>query len=443
MKLELIQPALPKYLKKKPEKWIAPPLGLAIVAALTDAECSITDEAIEAIDFNKDVDLVGIRTVTATAPHAYEIADTFRARGTKVVLGGPHPTLCPEEASQHADAVVIGEAEGVWGQLIRDFKAGKLEQIYHTNEPPSLVNLPLPRRDLFKKDKYMVTNLLFATRGCPYSCSFCSIKPLWGHTFRTRPISDVLREVETLEGEMIFFIDDNLIGNLNFAKELFRALVPYKKKWFCQASINVAKDEELLRLAAESGCFAMAIGFESLSPASLAYINKKMNVVEEYEEAVRRIHSYGIAIQGSFIFGFDEDDSRVFETVLRFTQKVGLETACFAPLTPYPGTPLFNSLKREGRILNLDWSNYADIEGGVNFEPRLMSHQELEEGLNWTWRRFYSLPSIWKRLRRPRPNLWKFWLVNLGVRYYSSSLGVKLPLLAKLFGLFLRWAKGE
>ena len=264
---------------------------------------------------------------------------------------------------------------------------------------------------------------------------------MYGRTFRTRPIDDVLREIETLEGRWIVFIDDNLVGNRVYAKELFRALVPYKKKWFCQASITVAKDEKLLRLAAEAGCAAMGIGFESLSSANLDYVNKRINMVEEYQEAIKRIHSYGIAIQGSFMFGFDEDDPQVFERTVSFAQKMELEAAWFTPVIPYPGTPLFSTLDKEGRILPRDCSKDSDIVGEVSFEPRLMSRQELEQGLNWAWRQFYGVPSIWARLRRRRPNGWKLWMINLGVRYYSSPLGSKVAPLQRLFRLFLERAK--
>ncbi|MDY6834593.1 MAG: radical SAM protein [Chloroflexota bacterium] len=439
LRIELVQPALSKFLTKRPSKWIAPPLGLATLASLNpDSECHITDEAIENIDFDKDIDIVAIRTVTATSLHAYEIADKFRLRGVKVILGGPHPTLCPEEAADHADAVVIGEAEASWQQLISDLKNTNLQRIYRPSQLPSLADMPLPRRDLYKKDRYFVTTTLSATRGCPYSCSFCSITPLWGHSFRTRPVDDVLQEIEALNSKMIFFIDDNLVGNPQYAKDLFRELAAYKKKWFCQASITVARDQELLRLAAKAGCIAMAVGFESISSQNLAYVNKKTNVVEEYEHAVKQIHSYGIAIHGSFMFGFDEDDKGIFDRTLQFIQKVGLETACFAPITPYPGTPLFDSMEREGRILNRDWFNYADIDGGVNFQPKLMTAQELTDGMNSIWKDLWSLPSIWKRFHRRNPfHAWQFALLNLGIRYFSSSLSSSLAPIQNFFGMLL------
>ncbi|MFC1870496.1 B12-binding domain-containing radical SAM protein [Chloroflexota bacterium] len=442
MKVQLIQPVIAKYRQKKAVKWVTPPLGLAMLAALSpDVEYSVTDEAIDNIDFEKHFDLVGIRTDTCVSSRAYQIADVFRDRGIKVVLGGPHPSLCPEEAIQHADAVVVGEAEGIWQRLLRDCEQNKLERIYRLNEPLNLAGLPLPRRDIFNKSNYLFLNTIFATRGCSYSCSFCSIGALWGNGIRTRPIDEILHEVETLEGNTMFFIDDNLVGNPEFAKELFRALIPYKKKWGCQATLTIARDEELLRVAAESGCIAVSAGFESASAANLAYIDKNSNIVEEYEENVKIIHSYGIAIQGSFIFGLDHDDPGVFQQTVRLAQRLKLEAAWFAPLHAYPGTSLFSSMEKEGRILSRDWSKFTDAPGWVNFEPKLISAREMEAGVRYAWKKFYGFISIWKRMGIKGRNRRLFWLVNLGLRYYSTPIGSKLRLLQRVFNLFLELAK--
>lgn len=438
----MIQPVISKYRRAKAAKWITPPLGLGMLAALApDVEYTVTDEAVNNVNFEKHVDLVAIRTDTCVALRAYEIADTFRRRGVKVVLGGPHPTLCPEEASQHSDAVVVGEAEGLWPQLLRDCTQNKLERVYRQSEPVNLAGIPLPRRDLFDKSKYLFMNTIFATRGCPYSCSYCCIGTLLGNGLRTRPIDDILREVETLEGSTMFFIDDNLVGNPHFAKNLFKALIPYKKKWGCQATLTIAKDEELLGLAAESGCVAISTGFESASAANLAYVGKKPNVVEEYEEDVKRIHSYGIAIQGSFIFGFDHDSPEVFKLTVRLAKNLKLEAGWFAPLHAYPGTPLFGAMEKDGRILSRDWSKFTDTPGWVNFKPKLMSARELEEGVRRSWKEFYSLSSIWTRLGTKGRNRRLFWLINLGLRYYSTPIGSKLSALQRVFSLLLELAK--
>jgi len=422
VKLELIVPATQENIRKR-KKALIPPLGLAMVAALTppEAEVSLTDENVTVIDFQKEIDLVGITVLTVTAPRAYEIADNFRARGVKVILGGMHPSILPEEASQHADAVVIGEAEGIWPNLINDFKANKLQRVYRQRKRPSLVNLPIPRRDLFAKGAYYVTNTISTTRGCPYSCSFCSVALFFGHTYRCRPVEEVLKEIEALNHrKLIGFVDDNIVGKPKFAKELFRALLPYKIKWLAQASVTIARDDELLKLAAASGCIGLLIGFESLSPANLAAMGKKVNVVDEYENVIRKIHSYGIAIHGFFILGLDEDDEDVFKRTVHFAQKMRLESAQFAWPVPYPGTALYESLDKGGRIVTKDWSQY---ESNLVFEPKLMSREMLQQRRDWVWREFYSLPSIWRRVGLARRNLVTLWAVNL---YYRTFWRRKL-----------------
>jgi radical SAM superfamily enzyme YgiQ (UPF0313 family) len=422
VKLELIVPSTQENIRRR-KKGLIPHLGLAMVAALTppEVEVSLTDENVTDIDFQKEIDLVGITALTVTAPRAYEIADNFRARGAKVILGGTHPSALPDEASQHADAIVIGEAEGIWPNLINDFKENKLQRVYRQSERPSLVNLPIPRRDLFAKGAYYVTNTISTTRGCPYACSFCPVTSFFGHTYRCRPIEEVLKEIETLnQKEFIVFVDDNIVGNPKFAEEFFRALIPYRIKWVSQASVTVARNDELLRLAAASGCVDLFIGFETLSPANLAAVGKKVNIVDEYETVIKKIHSHGIAIHGFFILGLDEDDEEVFDRTLNFAQKMRLESAQFAWPVPYPGTTFYESLDKAGRIVTKDWSQY---ESNVVLEPKLMTREMLQQRRYWVWSEFYSLPSIWRRVGILRRNVRELWTVNL---YYRNFLRKKL-----------------
>jgi radical SAM superfamily enzyme YgiQ (UPF0313 family) len=416
VKLQLIVPAIQENTPLK--KALCPPLGLAMIAAITppDVEVSLTDENVTVVDFKKETDLVGITALTITAQRAYEIADSFKARGVKVVLGGVHPSALPEEATQHADAVVIGEAEGIWPNLIEDFKANRLQRVYRHRERPSLLNLPIPRRDLFAKGAYYVTNTISTTRGCPYSCSFCSVTSFFGHTYRCRPVEEVLKEIETLNRrKLVAFVDDNIVGNPKFAKELFRALVHYRIKWVAQASVTIAGDDELLKLAADSGCQALFIGFETLSPANLAAVGKRVNAVDEYKAVIRKIHSHGIAIHGFFLLGLDEDNEDVFERTVRFAQKMRLEGAQFAWPVPYPGTDLCESLDKAGRIVTKDWLQY---ESNLVFKPKLMSRKVLQKGRDWAWCEFYSLPSIWRRVGMARRNLVLIWAVNLHYRAF-------------------------
>ena len=333
----------------------------------------------------------------------------------KVVLGGIHPSILPEEASQHADAVVIGEAEGIWPKLLEDFKADRLQKIYQQLKRPSLVNLPIPRRDLFAKGAYLVRNTISTTRGCPYSCSFCAVTSFFGHSYRCRPVEEILKEIETFKKRnFVAFVDDNIVGNPKFAKELFHALIPYKIKWASQASVTIAKDDELLKLAAASGCIDLLIGFESLSAANLASVGKKINVVDEYEKVIKKVHSHGISIHGFFIFGFDGDDENVFQRTVDFAQRMRLETAGFDFLTPYPGTAFCEALDKTGRIITKDWSQY-----GYNlvFEPKPMSRETLQKGHDWAWREFYSLPSIFRRIGVAHHHLATLWMANLYYHY--------------------------
>ncbi|MCL5959015.1 MAG: B12-binding domain-containing radical SAM protein [Chloroflexi bacterium] len=413
MRLELIAPGREEIIgDSKKYTSFSPPVNLAIVAALTppDLEIGLTDENITAIDFEKRVDLVGITSTTRTANRAYAIADAYRAKGATVVLGGIHPTALPEEAAQHADAVVVGEAEETWPRLIADLREGQLKPFYRSHGRPDLVALPHPRRDLFAKNGYLLSNTVSTTRGCPFNCSYCSVSTFFGRTYRFRPVADIVREAECFRQRAVFFLDDNIVGNPRRAKELFRALIPLKLKWASQGSINMAKDQELLRLAAVSGCIGMFIGFESLSPDGLKSVGKSVNAVEEYEQAIRKIHSHGISIAGAFIFGLDQDDEDVFERTVRFAQKVRLELAQFNVLTPFPATALHERLEKEGRITSRDWSKYNLRT--VVYEPKRMSAQRLQEGLNWSWREFYSFPSIWRRVGPFHNSLAMLWYLN-------------------------------
>ncbi len=396
MKLKLIVPVAVKQ-KSWIRYFVLPPLNLLYLAALTpkDVEVTIIDEHVDKIDFEKEVDLVGITSLTATAPRAYEIADEFRKRGIKVVLGGIHPSVVPQEAVQHADTVVIGEAENLWPQVIEDFTKERLKKFYQSSQKPSLKNLPLPRRDLLQGKRYLTKNFIQTTRGCPFDCDFCSVTTFFGKRHRFRPIGDVIKEIESLNGNFTVFADDNVAAHTKYAKELFKALIPCKKRWFSQADLTMAQDEELLRLAAKSGCEGVYIGLESLSDIGLKKFKKQIN----FKEAINRFKSYGIRVEGSFIFGFDCDDKKVFEKTLKFAQELRLDAATFHLLTPLPGTKLYEKLEKENRIVERDWSKY-DLSTVV-FEPKQMTREELQEGVRWATQEFYSLFSITKRLFPP------------------------------------------
>lgn len=379
-------------------KGLIPPLNLCLLAALSppDVEVIITDENNATVDLNNRADLVGITSMTCTTPRMYALAQAFRERGVHVVLGGSHVSCLPEEGLEHADAVVVGEAEEVWPRLLEDFRRGKLERLYHSEDFPSVEKLPLPRRDLLKPNGYYQPNTVQTARGCPVGCSFCSVGRLSGSAFRFRPVDEVAREIALMKGRNILaFTDDNIMGNPARAKELFRALIPLKVIWGGQATLSAARDEELMALAYESGCRGLFIGIESISKESIDEMGKRINDPDQYLEDLRRIREQGIRVLGSFVFGFDHDDLDCFDRTVEFAIEAKLELAQFSILTPFPGTELYEKLEAEGRILTRDWWNYS--EGSVVFQPAQMTPEELKAGQQGAWRKFYSNRSIVKR----------------------------------------------
>jgi radical SAM superfamily enzyme YgiQ (UPF0313 family) len=408
MNVHLISPRSPVQGATKREKAILfSRLSLTTVATLfpRDARIRLINDSLDEIDFDEKVDIVGITAMTSTAPRAYEIADRFREKGVTVILGGMHPTAVPQEASLHADAVVMGEAESQMHDLINDFKAGKLKKLYHSSTRPSLADFPLPRKDLLDGNKfYKEWDMIQTTRGCPFSCDFCSVSDFFGRTYRTRPIPDVIKEVRKIKESnsraTIFFVDDNITGNPSYARKLFKALAQLNIRWFGQSSVIIARDRELLRLAANSGCLALFMGFESLSSANLSQIGKTTNHVKDYNEAIRKIHDSGIGIVGAFIFGFDSDDEGVFEETVEFIEKNQLELASLSILTPLPGTRLYKQMQEQDRITDRDWAKYTC--GEVVFRPRLLNADQLQSGYYWARSQISSYGSILRRTLHPR-----------------------------------------
>jgi len=391
-------------------------LTLTTLAALTppDIDVKITDENVEPIDFEEEVDLVGVTGMMMHAPRAYQIAEEFRQRGIPVVMGGPHASSLPLEAKEHVDSVVIGEAENLWGGLIEDFKNGRLKPYYKAEGFCSMEKLPFPRLDLLRKDEYMTVNCVQTTRGCPHQCDFCHVTHFFGKTYRCRPVDEVIEEVKRLKGDFLVFIDDNIAGNRRYAKELFTRLKPLKKKWASQASMTLTRDPELLKLAAESGCVSLFIGVESLSAENLKDVNKAFNQVNQIEEAMKAVHDHDIMIVAGLIFGLDHDDEGVFERTLHFCEKNRIELPSFFLLTPLPGTPLFERMESEGRLLHKDWAQYNGAT--VVFKPRLMTEETLQRGFNWACKEAYSWGSIFKRVFHPQQRFFTRTLSNIAYR---------------------------
>jgi len=398
VKIELISPAVE-------ENAPIPNLALPILAALSppDAHITFTDDLLIPIHLDKglkEVDIVGITVMTKTALRAYRIADAYRKRGIPVVLGGIHPTALPEEAKGHADAVVIGEAERIWPQLIEDVKAGHLKEYYQQEGFIDPAEIPIPRREILPRKGYFPLDVVQVSRGCPFRCEFCSVRKFFGDTYRFRSVRDIVEEVKSLPHRLIMFNDDNIIGNPSFSKELLNALIPLNKKWIGQASLAGLREVENIELLKKSGCIGLLIGFESLSKSNLIQSQKYQNNPSEYRGIVDILHRSGINIWGSFIFGFDEDQPSIFEETVTFTIQTKIFSVVFALLTPYPETALYQRLKKENRLVQDEWWLLErPEESAPHFVPERMSGEALREGWKKAWKEFYSLPSILKRFQ--------------------------------------------
>ena len=409
MRILLVSPEYPdsrlQFTKKEVRAFWFPRLSCVTIAALTPPqhEVRFIDEAVDEVPLSEDFDVVGISVMTAMAHRAYEIADHFRARGAKVVLGGMHPTALPEEGLQHADAVVIGEAEELWEPLLQDAARGEVKPVYKADRFPPMEKIPFPRRDLFQPGAYMTTNCVQATRGCPYGCDFCTVTEFFGGKFRLRPIETIVREIESLPGKFVVFVDDNITGHRKYAKELFKALIPLKKKWGSQTTLNMADDTELLGLAAESGCSSMFVGLETINEGNLKSVNKYFNKVNKYREQFQKFHDHGIMLNTGLIFGFDGDHEGVFEKTVDFLERNQIELAQFSVLTPLPGTRQLEGLMADGRLTTLDWRCYDGVH--CVFRPKQMTPEVLEDGCYWAWQTYYSIPSIVRRILKPGEKL--------------------------------------
>jgi len=369
------------------------------LAAVTPSQHTLTiQEGNRTINFDANYDVVHINFKTALAPRAYEIADTFRKKGKRVVLSGYHPSALPDEAKQHADSVIVGDAVTIWPAVIKDLEASNLQSFYTSNKNPN--SLVLPSTNTIKLKSVQLTNSIEATRGCPYKCDFCQDANIRdGSMFRTRPIDNVIEEIASLQQKIFFFTDFSLTIDLAYTKELFRHMKGLKKKFICGGNVDVlAEDEELLRISHQAGCIEWISGFETFSQESLNGAHKKTNIVEDYTRAVKKIHKFKMSVFGTFVLGFDEDTPDIFNVMQEHIGKLGIDAVNFAILTPYPGTPLFNRLEKERRILTKDWSKYN--RKNVVFEPKNMTKKQLEEGFQYITRYFSSISYMGYRTLR-------------------------------------------
>jgi len=401
------------------------PLTLTTLASLIPAEIpadvTLLDEGVDEIDPAKiEADIVGITVITGTAPRAYEISALLRARGIPVVLGGVHPTLMPEEASRYADCIVTGYAEESWPRLLGDFVAGGMLRRYDQSPNLTLRDLPFPRRDLYKNGLVNVAETLEATRGCIFQCDFCVVPSAWGTTPLQKPVGDVIADLRQMRAKRAIFLDLNLIANLPYARELFTAMIPLKLQWAGLVTTTIAWDEELLDLAARSGCKGLLIGFESIDQNALDESKKSFNMRKDYHLVVDRIHDRGIAIMGCFVFGFDSDTLETFDRTVDFVMESRMDLPRYSIAVPFPATGLFRPLKKENRILTEDWSLYDGQH--VVFEPRNMSPDQLLNHTSRAWKKTYEYKSIVKRVLGSGTRMLVSGAANLGYRFYANNL---------------------
>jgi radical SAM superfamily enzyme YgiQ (UPF0313 family) len=401
MRLTLIHPCIGRRIGTKYIRtWQMEPLAPAVLAGLTprDVDVKFYDDRMEVIPYDEPTDLVAISIETYTARRAYEIATEYRRRGVPVVMGGFHATLVPDEVAEYAESVVIGEAEGLWPQVIEDARAGRLQPIYRAPKRPSLAGA-IADRSIFLGKRYLPLGLVEAGRGCHFACEFCAIQSYFASTQTRRPAEEVCEEVKRMKKPLYFFVDDNITSNLDQAKELYRQLIPLKIRWVSQASINVAHDEELLKLLKASGCQGLLIGFESLNPTNLKKMHKSFNTMKGgYEVALENLRRHGMRLYVTFILGYDGDSYESLHEVVRFAERHKFYIVAFNHLTPFPGTPLYDRLKSEGRLLFDKW--WLDPEyryGMVPYTPAGMTADEVKEGCISARSEFYRLGSIWRR----------------------------------------------
>lgn len=380
------------------------PLALPTLAAVTpsDVEVVLTDENVEPIDFDEAVDLVGITGMACAIPRAYEIVAQYRERGVATVMGGIHVSMLPDEAARHCDAVVVGEAEEVWEQVVRDAQKGSLKNVYQAPRFPDLSKSPIPRWDLLKNQHYLTFSIQTG-RGCPHHCDFCSVSVLNGRTYRHRKIEDVLAEVETLrridKNKHLLIADDNLLAVPKYAEALLRSLAPlHLEGWWCQSSVDKLENDKLLGLLFDAGCRAIFIGFESISQRSLRSMNKeRVNSVAKYRQIIEKIHAHGMAVLGSFILGNDTDNRDIFADTVEFILETNIYLAMINILTPLPGTKLYQGLDGDRRLLHRSWELYTG--DSVCFVPSLFTEKELLDGRDYVLRRIYDYDCLVSRLQ--------------------------------------------
>jgi radical SAM superfamily enzyme YgiQ (UPF0313 family) len=400
MQVKMILPALTEAKSPffRPIKYsLFPPLGLATLAAYLrdDDDITLQDEHVETLSLNDTPDLVVIQAYITSAYRAYELADLYRARGSYVVMGGLHVTSLPEEASTHADTLILGPGGDAWPRFIEDFRQGKPEKTYVAKER-TLVGAPQIRRDLIKRHLYLCPNSIVVSRGCPHTCDFCYKEAFFagGRSFYTQEVDQSLGEINKLPGRHVYFLDDHLFGNERFANALFDGMKGMGRLWQAAGTVQSILRPGLLEKASEAGLRSLFVGFETLDSSNLREHDKFQNLNRDYGEAIKRVHDLGVMVNGSFVFGMDHDDESVFERTVDWAIRQGIETATFHILTPYPSTELYKRMVKDDRMVSSDWDKFDTRH--VVYKPAAMSAEQLETGYWRAYRDFYKWSSIWQ-----------------------------------------------
>jgi radical SAM superfamily enzyme YgiQ (UPF0313 family) len=422
MRIKMILPAL---MEAKSPYWrpikysLFPPLGLATLAAYCspDDEIDLQDEHVEEINTNDSPELVVIQVYITNAFRSYALADHYRKKGAYVCLGGLHVSSLPQEAKQHADSIFIGPGEDIFPQFLKDFRQKEAKRVY-VNAKRTIQDIPPIRRDLIKRELYLVPNSIVVSRGCPHHCDFCYKDAFYegGRSFYTQQVDAALKEIDRLPGRHLYFLDDHLLGNQRFSTALFEGMKGMNRVFQGASTIDAILRGDLIEKAAAAGLRSVFVGFETLSDANLSQSNKKQNLGKSYEEATKRLHSLGIMINGSFVFGLDDDGTDVFKRTVDWGVENGLTTSTYHILTPYPGTRLYQQMKQEGRILHNNWNLYDTRQ--VVYKTKGLSADELKKGYDWAYRNFYSWSNIWKAS-------WQHYKLKHKIKHFAYAGGWK------------------